>query len=311
MYGFSTGLNRRGRNKGTVKNAGNRKVFPSREVYHLWANEAQEHARNSSDSVSFDGAKAYSYRAVIGEIVRNAAGQRAYLIATRTWSVTTSGHQSALRQSVPDGETVFHVYDFTGELDHERNLAAYTDSMAASMLKYKRASKRKDWYLTDLQDTKAEAERYCEFFSLENPLANQSVDEFIAAKLPELEEAAKQERAAQRERNKQARERLARQAEQWKAGTGYSLPYNYPDVLLRLTPDGSEIETSKGARVPVTHGLRLYRKLQAGKLAAGDQAGHYRVTRLQGSTVIIGCHHITRAEIERFASVAGWTAVQS
>jgi len=52
-----------------------RKVVPTRQVYHLWANQAQPCAYNARRSASFDGSRAKSYDATIARIVENDAGR--------------------------------------------------------------------------------------------------------------------------------------------------------------------------------------------------------------------------------------------
>ena len=93
-----------------------RRIFPSREVYHLWANERQSEARNAGDTVSFHGMSAYSYAAEIGRIVKREGGRKAFFVNTHSYSVTTSKHQSYLRRAIPSIFPVFRVpsMDFIG-----------------------------------------------------------------------------------------------------------------------------------------------------------------------------------------------------
>jgi hypothetical protein len=123
---------------------------------------------------------------------------------------------------------------------------------------------------------------------------------------------------------------LAEDARDWLAGrtnlirdgrvaqrTGLS----YPDVLLRVRPQGKEtawgsrwpkpkgvrgsefvedntpqVETSAGnITLPLVRVKRIYAKLQADKLRRATPEG-----------VQIACHFITRAEFARFARTQGW-----
>ncbi len=85
------------------------------------------------------------------------------------------------------------------------------------------------------------------------------------------------------------------------------LPYG-ADTLLRIT--GNEVETSRGARVPVSHakrGLALVRKVVASGqefIANGHtlHLGHYAVSKITADgTLTAGCHVIKFAEIENLA----------
>src|SRR5215472_7851512 len=69
---------------------------------------------------------------------------------------------------------------------------------------------------------------------------------------------------AAREREQAARDELVRQdmrerVADWCAG-GERYIGAYPDVLLRVR--GDEIETSRGARIPVSHCARIWRVIQ-------------------------------------------------
>ena len=87
--------------------------------YKLWATQAyasygsDNYARNANDTRSFNGRFAYSYRAIIGRIATVSDGkkgiQKVYLLNCRSYSVTTSRHQSELWRSVPTGAIVFRV----------------------------------------------------------------------------------------------------------------------------------------------------------------------------------------------------------
>lgn len=79
-------------------------VVPSREVCHLWAHAAQDHARNSSHSVSFNYGVLYSYGAHFPIGLRLKRKDRQgyfYLLTEDSYSVPTSKHQYYARQAVP------------------------------------------------------------------------------------------------------------------------------------------------------------------------------------------------------------------
>lgn len=84
-------------------------VVTSREVAHLWANKAQDTARNSNGSFHFTGAALYSYGAhyVIASHLDNGL----MLWNDESRSNTTSGHQSHARNAVRHAtyERALHV----------------------------------------------------------------------------------------------------------------------------------------------------------------------------------------------------------
>lgn len=292
-----------------------RTVTNSREVYHWWANQAQSNARNSSDSVSFSGDTAYSYGTPIGRIVRNAQGERAYLVSTRSYSTTTAKHQSYLRRAIPYGATVFHVpevgaggWNQSREWTHVDYLANYRQEIEAEGLKAQRARKYGDFHLSRQHALMEEADAYCRFYGLAEQFGPVVLEELRIRQLQAERRLAEREREENARRDAQRRQDYEEIAEQWKAGEQV-VAYGYPDVLLRVNPDNpEEIETSKGAHVPMHHARRLFDAWLGGTAGAGDRVGHYTVARVDGDEAIqIGCHHITRHEAERLAESLGWT----
>jgi len=87
-------------------------------------------------------------------------------------------------------------------------------------------------------------------------------------------------------------------------------------VWLRVVErDGHHVvETTLGARVPVEDARRKYaigRRMlarSAGLVPGCLKVGHYEVDRLDSMEVKIGCHVILWEEIERLASLHGWSA---
>lgn len=104
----------------------------------------------------------------------------------------------------------------------------------------------------------------------------------------------------------------------WRAG-GAALPWGMRDSapMLRLSRDGSVIETSHGASVPASVAPRLWRMVTAARAGAADaitaqhrgmRIGHFtlQTVRPDGS-LLIGCHDIAFDELQRLADVLGLT----
>ena len=287
-------------------------IYPSDEIYHLWANEAVAYATTRARNKSFDGDAAYSYRAVIARIVRNERGERAFLLAARRWTVTTSKHQGQMRGAIPSDALVFTVSDIDADAspDHLENLEHYSRTIADLTGSISRARKNGPYLRERMLETQEEANRYCQFFDLAPLFDATMLEEARARYAVERAELEAKQEAEYQARAEQTRIEDEDKVVGWLAGVPHVRPsFSYPDTLLRLSADGAEVETSRGATVPVTHARRLYSKLVSGTLAGGDRAGHYAVNRVEESEVIIGCHRIARSEIERFAALVGWTEV--
>ncbi len=170
-------------------------VVPSREVYHLFAAQSQPEARNSSRSVWFRDTAAYSYAAEIGRIhTHPVTGARVVLLADRTWSVTTSKHQSFLRSAVSHLPTLRVKY--TNPIGRERaaNVTDYLERITDAQGKAKRARVAKEWWEREVAGLQAECLAYCAFFDVTPPATFDAAS--LAAIRAEQERVYRVERAA-------------------------------------------------------------------------------------------------------------------
>ena len=86
-----------------------RKVYSNyRDVCHLWAHHSQNEA--ISGNVRFEGGNLFSYSTCIGERFE-INGNIVFVLNNYTFSNTTSGHQSAMRSSIPGDEPNVHVFN--------------------------------------------------------------------------------------------------------------------------------------------------------------------------------------------------------
>jgi hypothetical protein len=303
-----------------------RKVFPTAEIPHLWFHQTQSDAR-SQGNVFFNGDTIYSY----GEhfpIARHVKSGRktAVLFTTRRYSVTTSGHCSSVRQAIPTGTRVFDVPNVRSDswsgnvIDHAGNLTHFVSESKESLAKSRRARSSGEWELRAAFGYRETARQYARFFRVPCPKFDflPAGKELKALKSQIAERAerhkASQALAAQRERERQAeRHRIemldfAEKSALWREGNpNVRLPWG-ADTLLRIK--GDEVETSRGARVPVSHakrGLAFVRRV----MASGQEyvrnghtfhLGHYAIDRVEtDGTLHAGCHVIKYAEIEALA----------
>jgi hypothetical protein len=310
-----------------------RHVFPTDEIPHLWAHKTQADARNPQENLYFKNEVIYSYRDSypLASHVSNGKDSAVLMRTGPYYSVTTSGHASAVRSAIPSSVKVFHVpnveknwrYSEDGP-DHETNLAAYVRESQESLEKAKNSRR---WGISELNaafQCLENAVEYARFFRLPSPrkqfafLPKGNELKSLRAKLSEREERAKakseERRAKERARwEEQSRIRalaVAEQVELWKQGNPHAyLGYSYSGPTL-LRVNGSEIETSKGARVPVSHAVRGLKFVRS-VVASGQEyvrdghsvhLGHYVIDRIEANgTLHDGCHVIELAEIERIA----------
>lgn len=100
----------------------------------------------------------------------------------------------------------------------------------------------------------------------------------------------------------------------WLAGGKVELPYNANGGAVMLRTIDGNMETSKGATVPIADAERAFRfatKARAkGWHKNGEQCkvGNYQLDAVNAEGVIAGCHRVKWNEIERFAASQGWAA---
>lgn len=277
------------------------------EVYHLWAHQTQTHAWNAGRTKSFNRLEAFSYAAVIGKIATNAKGERAYLYATRSWSVTTSGHQCELRQAIPSGATKFPVYKIG--MAHDAQVQVYLREAAECVAKAKKARTRQDYYLGNAHDLLETARAYAKFFGVKCKIPD-NVDGAAEALARQQKADAKKARERERERIKDAAERI----DAWINGGSGAIPYGVNTAYLRVAVDGLTVETSHHATAPLADVLAaiplLMPTIRAGKavyLPSGIRLGNYAASRVESDgTLVVGCHRFARSEVERFAATVGY-----
>jgi hypothetical protein len=285
-----------------------RHVYPVDMVAHLWAHRAQQSARNGSNFY-FDGDTIYSYGShfPIARHVETKRG-RVVLFTTRDYSVTTSGHKWTVLSACKH-LTVFHVQHPT-DTNRKAQFAEYRERYLVLARKYSKARSNKPWILDGLRDLVEEANRFAQFFGLRSRLS-------MPADLSVMEAECKAVEKRERERKQRAEVKHQREAlerlQNWVDGeTDYLCQQSYGPIRLRIK--GDELQTSRGARVPLDHAVKAFRTIK--RLHDKGQAyernghtihlGHFALDAVdvQGN-VIAGCHHVEWSEIERIATIAG------
>jgi hypothetical protein len=127
-------------------------------------------------------------------------------------------------------------------------------------------------------------------------------------KAMEKKESARR-RAEAAKRAKEDKERL----ENWVNGTSDYYPYSN-DGEIRLRVKGDELQTSRGARVPLVHAVKAFKVIK--RLHDRKQAyernghtihlGHFALDAIDtNGNVRAGCHEVAWDEIARVATLVG------
>lgn len=288
-------------------------VFGTSEIPHLWAHQTQLEARNQQGNLYFRGDTIYSYRDSfpIGRHVTNSRGEKAVLISSNKYSVTTASHISAVVHSLPHGTQVFYVNQHSmkeyahGSDPYSTSASDYVEEITGLLLKAKRAKANKDWDVKQASDKRSEALAFAAFFDLD-PSSIPAMDYDVTALEASIRSAKAQERKEAKERKARLLIEQAEAIAAWRVGqyNGYFSAYDIP-TMLRVK--GDVVETSRGASFPISHARKVLALVRAVMARGEDWAtnghtchlGHYRLDRItKQGTVYAGCHVVTWPEIE-------------
>lgn len=303
------------------------------EVAHYWANETQ--IEGQCGNMFFGGDLIYSYGrhfvAARRTYKEDGHGRRIVLVNAHKYSQSTTRHIGLICRAASHFRQITVPYpatDLPGA--HKSNMEYLTGEVGSLVGKLKRSRTGIDYVAERVRIAVVDAATYHAVFAPDCPVRPLPLPDYFDAilavarerervfHLPPTDEVSKK-RAAERERRRvQAEEKaLVDQADaiaRWRAGkTVYQLP-DVP-VMLRLSSEGGDVETSLQASVPVGHARRLFASIRrCHETGKGFQAngksvavGVYKVDSIgEDGTLHAGCHVIRWEEIERFAKSQGW-----
>jgi hypothetical protein len=342
----------------------------NREIAHKWFHQTQDSARNPQGNFYFQGATIYSYGShfPIAIIVRpkkgKGKGQKTVLFTSRNYSPTTSQHKRnvwcAMRPLVCIGNGNAKIFKVANpSLSNERLIEAFSSQIENAQDKIVELPKgtrqtTKLRLFQELQGIVANANEWAEWFGVQKRWTPPVDLETFTAKHAMAMRKAQAELAVQRmkERQEAQAKKQARYDELlqgWLAGDDVRLWGNYEisgleikTAHLRLSPtpdsdeteNGQEIETSLGARFPLSDGVKAIRMIQSlmasrkiiGWSDVGSAGKPYPLYEQSGvlyqrnghsihlgdyvidsvsanGTIKAGCHTVTPEEFNRFAGL--------
>ena len=280
-----------------------KKVFSSNsELIHVWANNDAAEVYKRANSVSCQNNVLFSYNTAIAHIYGETV-----ILNKHSFSVSTSKHQSLARSAsrhckqllvdIPIWNNSGLVY---GQNDFNNFIVSHNEKIAADYLvKASRAKKNADFYSGMAYAHLKSLEDYAALLGLEYQAGDLSALQAAAI------EADKKRKAAEKIRKA---EKIAEQTEalqRWR--NGENIYRHFEITALRI--NGDEIETSKGAKIPLDHAIKAWPLLKrihdsGQEYFAGSHSiklGHYTVSRITRDNMIIGCHTIPFGEIVNIA----------
>lgn len=298
-----------------------RKVVSPQEVTHLWVHRRQDEARNSGDTLYFKGDTIYSYgpHFPIARHLPNGA----IAFTTDSYRQTTARHISLVRQAIPSSKRLIFVHNPCMTADRSDREIAEGKAIDLLASAAKRRSDRRR--IDDQTEALGIAEEFNEYAEAIGSAERIDLEPIRGADLALLRqriiERQAEQAAEERRKEEEAGRRLADKVEAWRNfGDANSWEIRNAPVALRLdvhrTPaypiNGQQVvETSRGARIPAEDAKRLWPVIQRCMTGERDyevgmELGGYRLTKIRrDGSIVVGCHDIAFAEIERIARQLG------
>lgn len=318
-------------------------VFTSSELPHIWAHQSAPYGKSPSNG-SFQGRIYRSYATDIAVIVETG---KTVILNVTSYSNTTAKQQNRIWQAVDHYANVLRL----GDLGRSEVLRGEPKELARKVIEWnlseavkcaaqaKRARTYGENYLTSARNHVAMANKANEVFKLKRKPLDVNELDTLAVKLAEQQkrETAK-ERKAQAEREAQQAQARAERLErvklafaEWRAGRQqyshefYSFAIELfpiglfpvvdgfqPNAALRLSVDGTRVETSQGAQVRSSWARFLWSYCAdaraKGEAVASDiverfpALDHYAVRSIDSrGNLTVGCHRIAFDEVASIA----------
>lgn len=270
-----------------------KKVFSSNsELAHAWANQLQDEGRGNS--MYFYGPVIYSYgpHYEIARFIEGLHGENVCFVNSNGYSNTTAKHTNHVWEAIPDGIQCFKV-PFCGNKISLEVLPEVISKMSAIIQDKlaKQIKARSDFrFFIDARDLFNDINLICDLFGLPSVDFSQFPDWDQAEEKSNLLRATQGEREEQKKQKEieKEKENLSR----WLTGDFNGYFYNIP-VHFRLANGGTEIQTTRGARVSLEAAKRLYNKIKQGLNCRGEKIDGFTVLENNQDTIKIGCHVIS------------------
>jgi hypothetical protein len=301
-----------------------RTKFNNSELSHIWANQTQSHGTGSNMFFEHQTIYSYGYHFKLAQFVNNKEGQRCVLINLKSYSNTTSKHQSLVWRAIPQDVPFLKVVSFFTDIDasstaHKENLIHYINEAERLQSLTIKATKLKISYLSQLKNQIDVFDKYCTFFTLDNlekfnPISGQGLTikeryELINSFIWGFEnsEELKKWKIKQEENKKKAEAKALIDAKekielfrQFKISSIYA---NLGHYLLRYNKETDNVETSGGVKMPKHIFLTAYQRLLKNELIKGQHVGDFRFNGVDDDIVSVGCHKIPMTEIKDIVAV--------
>lgn len=281
------------------------------QVAHIWASQSQDQGR--AGNIFFEGDKIYSYgyHFCIARFANEFLAP-IVLFTNRGYSNSTAKHKGIVSRAIPDIYQI--VYCYAPDKGMQTNIDYWLhkiDQLRAEFTNKKHKISRGN-LAVKIQGYINEAMAYFNAAQIAYPeWFNQSDDELSAIKyITERNIQLETKREARREalRIEQAKKASERMAKWLNGENTYTGDFYHLDTMLRL--NGDQVETSRGAFIPIQDAINLYPMLNKAKQAGKTldfglhtvKIGNYQFRHFDGEVLTVGCHKIKWDQIQKMAN---------
>lgn len=315
-------------------------VFTNAQTAHVWAQQNQEHGKSSNGQFYFRNKTIYSYRD--SWPLSTFATPNIVLINNTSYSVTTSKHSGYVRNALSSSVTKYtlsrdaldyYVSAWNGDFssfvkqlirDCERE---YTNALNSAIKRRKEALRASDinTALRYIQDTllmlnDLEMDAPDKIVSLRDTLLKDNLEllDYHKARVEKTKADAEKQRQIDEEKRKALITECIddwynmRSSQRLIDAGNYAIR-NGGKVYMRI--NGDDIETSRGARFPLSHAIKAFKFIRMIKELNSKinkpakpfktiHLGHFQIDEITPEGhVRAGCHFVEWDQIERLATV--------
>jgi hypothetical protein len=279
------------------------------EITHIWASRNKVSGKNGN--IRFDDTGIYSYNQLIASF-RNINNSTVVFVNRYAPSNTTTNHISKVLSSISHFTyfTYNDIPNYASDIEYihvspnsvnPQQIWNQYQSIYLSILescnnkKYARTLANR---LEIAQFYAGRATQLSELFGLSQQTLTVSINADIQSSIDDNNKRLEQSKINAFNHDKQA-------IELWLTNDSNHYPNssNYP-IQLRLEPSNSNnVQTSRGAIVPLNVCKRLYNAYLSQCMPDDTKVGHFQLNEVTPNHIKIGCHTIISDELHRFAKL--------
>lgn len=269
------------------------------QVAHIWANQLKYIGKGSN--LFFEGTYIYSYgyHFTLGILYPE---RNTVILNKRNYSVTTSRHQSIVRSASRQYKQIWAFYP-----QSPMSEANVVIRMLQSLMNDYKVKIKKTRVVAEMYSLLSNFSEFIEFVGFELPEVYKKDLSEIEAFINSDAVQARLQLEAERERKRLAKKAL-KERNKYEAERNKFYSYKVSRIysrgqydLLRISQDGSRVETSQGVQIAVPVAKLAFKMIQtvSPESLPGKHIGPYKIISLENGVLKVGCHKILISDVEK------------